>query len=504
MKTAEALLQTTTIDFPSHDAFAVALVDELNPRSDRAREAIDAAVKTLAFRALEHAVVVSDDAYQTIQTIIAEIDRKLSDQINTIIHHKDFQQLESAWRGLHYLVTNSETNEQLKIRYMPATKAELNRTLKRYKGVAWDQSPIFKKIYEEEYGQFGGEPLGCLMGDYYFDHGPQDVEMLSEIAKIAAAAHCPFISGASPAVMQMESWQELSNPRDLTRIFQNSEYAAWTHLRKSDDARYLGLTMPRFLARLPYGAQTNPVEAFDFEEDVDGTTHDRYAWINAAYAMATNINRSFRHFGWCTSIRGVESGGAVEDLPAHTFPTDDGGIDMKCPTEIAISDRREAELAKNGFMPFVHRKNSTVAAFLGAQSLQKPAEYHDALATENARLAARLPYIFACSRFAHYLKCIVRDKVGSFKERAEMEAWLNDWILHYVDGDPQNSSQETKARKPLAAARVVLEDMEDNPGYYRAKFFLRPHYQLEGLTVSLRLVSKVPALNGAGPGAATS
>jgi type VI secretion system protein ImpC len=495
MNHAEPVLQATTLDLPSNDMFAVALIDELNPRSDRAREAIDAAVKTLAYQALENAVVVSDDAYQTIQTIIAEIDRKLSDQINTIIHHAEFQQLESAWRGLHYLVTNSETNEHLKIRYMPITKTELGRTLRRYKGVAWDQSPIFRKVYEEEYGQFGGEPLGCLVGDYYFDHGPQDVEMLGEIAKIAAAAHCPFISGASPAIMQMESWQELSNPRDLTRIFQNSEYAAWWHLRQSDDARYLGLTMPRFLARLPYGARTNPVEAFNFEEDADGTTHERYAWVNSAYAMAANINRSFREFAWCTSIRGVESGGAVEDLPAHTFPTDDGGVDIKCPTEIAISDRREAELAKNGFMPFVHRKNSTVAAFIGAQSLQKPAECYDPVANENARLAARLPYLFACCRFAHYLKCIVRDKVGSFKERGEMEAWLNDWILNYVDGDPLNSSEETKARKPLAAARVVLEDMDDNPGYYSAKFFLRPHYQLEGLTVSLRLVSRVPALN---------
>lgn len=497
MSTVEHAVQMAYTDF-SHDEFAVALAEELNPRSNDAREAIDAAVQTLAFQALENAVVVSDDAYQTILTIIAEIDRKLSNQVNKIIHHSEFQQLESAWRGLHYLVNNSETNEHLKIRYMHASKAELGRSLKRHKGVAWDQSPLFKKVYEEEYGQFGGEPLGCLVGDYYFDHGPQDVEMLGEIAQTAAAAHCPFIAGASPAVLQMGSWQELSNPRDITKIFQNSEYAAWSHLRKSEDSRYIGLALPRFLARLPYGVRTNAVKDFNFEEDVDGTNHERYAWINSAYAMAANINRSFRYFGWCTSIRGVESGGAVEDLPAHTFPTDDGGVDMKCPTEIAISDRREAELAHNGFMPFVHRKNSTVAAFIGAQSLQKPAEYHDPQATENARLAARLPYLFACCRFAHYLKCIVRDKVGSFKERDEMEAWLNQWILHYVDGDPQNSSIETKARKPLAAARVVIESVEDNPGYYSAKFFLRPHYQLEGLTVSLRLVSKVPALaNGA-------
>lgn len=494
MNYAAPIEQQSAITTLSADTFSAVLMKEFNPRTEQSEEAIDGAVKTLALQALENAVVMSNDAYQTIQAVIAEIDRKLSQQINTIIHHGDFQQLESSWRGLHYLVNNSETDEQLKIRCMPFTKTEMRRMLKRYKGVAWDQSPLFKKVYEEEYGQFGGEPLGCLIGDYYFDHSPPDVETLGEISKIAAAAHCPFITGASPSVMQMESWQELSNPRDLTKIFQNSEYAAWRHLRESDDSRYLGLAMPRFLARLPYGAHGNPVDAFDFEEDTDGANHERYAWINSAYAMATNINRSFKHYGWCTSIRGVESGGAVQGLPTHTFPTDDGGVDMKCPTEIAISDRREAELAKNGFMPFVHRKNSDCAAFIGAQSLQKPAEYHDAIATDNARLAARLPYLFACCRFAHYLKCIVRDKVGSFRERGEMESWLNNWIMNYVDGDPVNSSQETKSRKPLAAAHVVVEDIEDNPGYYSAKFFLRPHYQLEGLTVSLRLVSKLPAL----------
>ena len=293
--------------------------------------------------------------------------------------------------------------------------------------------------------------------------------------------------------MQMESWQELSNPRDLTKIFHNTEHTAWRSLRESEDARYIGLAMPRFLARLPYGARTNPVDEFEFEEETDSAAHNRYTWANSAYAMGVNINRSFKQYGWCTSIRGVESGGAVENLPTHTFPTDDGGVDMKCPTEIAISDRREAELAKNGFMPLVHRKNSDFAAFIGAQSLQQPAEYYDADATANANLAARLPYLFACCRFAHYLKCIVRDKIGSFREREDMERWLNDWIMNYVDGSPGTSSQDTKAMKPLAAAEVQVEPIEDNPGYYAAKFFLRPHYQLEGLTVSLRLVSKLPS-----------
>ena len=478
----------------AEDGLASLLQKEFKPKTDEARDAVQNAVKTLAQQALENTVTLTSDAYSTIQEIIAEIDRKLSEQINKILHHQEFQALEGAWRGLHYLVNNTETDELLKIRFMDISKKELGRTLKRYKGAAWDQSPIFKRIYEEEYGQFGGEPIGCIVGDYHFDHSPQDVELLGEMAKIGAAAHCPFISGAAPSVMQMDSWQELSNPRDLSKIFSNTEYAAWRSLRESDDARYLGLTMPRFLARLPYGARTNPVDEFDFEEAVDGANHDHYTWANSAYAMAANINRSFKEYGWCTSIRGVESGGAVDGLPAHTFPTDDGGVDMKCPTEIAISDRREAELAKNGFMPLVHRKNSDFAAFIGAQSLQKPAEYDDQDATANARLAARLPYLFACCRFAHYLKCIVRDKVGSFTDRDDMERWLNNWIMNYVDGDPVNSSQETKARKPLAAAEVQVTELPDNPGYYEAKFFLRPHYQLEGLTVSLRLVSKLPSL----------
>jgi type VI secretion system protein ImpC len=398
---------------------------------------------------------------------------------------------------LHYLVNNTETDEMLKIKVFNISKKDLAKNLKKFKGTAWDQSPIFKKVYETEFGQLGGEPYGCLVGDYYFDHSAPDVELLSGIAQIAAAAHAPFISAVSPATMQMDSWGELANPRDLTKIFQTPEYAAWRSMRDSEDSKYIGLAMPRFLSRMPYGAKTNPVEEFEFEEDTAAADSSKYTWSNAAYAMAVNINRAFKLYGWCSRIRGVESGGAVEGLPVHTFPSDDGGVDMKCPTEIAISDRREAELAKNGFMPLIHRKNSDVAAFIGAQSLNKPAEYDDPDATANANLAARLPYMFACCRFAHYLKCIVRDKVGSFKERADMERWLSNWILNYVDGDPANSSEDTKARKPLAAAEVVVTEVEGNPGYYQSKFFLRPHYQLEGLTVSLRLVSKLPSAKAA-------
>ncbi|OTA20652.1 T6SS protein Cts1B [Xenorhabdus beddingii] len=478
------------------DELSVLLNKEFRPQSDQALNAVENAVATLAQQALENTVPVSGDTYRTIQALIAEIDKKLTGQINHILHHNEFQTLEGAWRGLHHLINSTETDEMLKIRVMCISKKELSNTLKRFKGVSWDQSPIFKKIYEAEYGQFGGEPFGCLIGDYYFGHNAPDVELLREMAQISAAAHCPFLAGAAPGVMQMESWQELSNPRDLTKIFQNTEYAAWRSLRESEDVRYLGLVLPRFLSRLPYGNKTNPVDDFNFEEDTEGPTHSNYTWANSAYAMAVNINRSFKLYGWCTSIRGVESGGSVENLPCYTFPSDDGGVDIKCPTEIAISDRREAELAKNGFIPLLHRKNTDMAAFIGAQSLQKPAEYYDPDATANANLSARLPYLFACCRFAHYLKCIVRDKIGTFQERSDIERWLNGWIINYVDGDPVNSSQTVKAKKPLANAEVQVEDVDGNPGYYNAKFFLRPHYQLEGLTVSLRLVSKLPSLKG--------
>ncbi|MBC8728397.1 type VI secretion system protein ImpC [Paraburkholderia sp. UCT70] len=477
--------------------FANLLQKEFKPKSEKAKEAVETAVRTLAEQALRDTNVISGDVLATIESLIAQIDEKLTAQINQIIHSEEFQKVESAWRGLHYLVNNTETDETLKIRVMNVSKGDLYKTLKKYKGTAWDQSPIFKKLYEEEYGQFGGEPYGALVADYYFDNGGPDVDLLTQISRISAAAHAPFIAGADPAVMLMDSWQELANPRDLTKIFQTPEHAAWRSLRESEDARYVGLAMPRFLARAPYGAKTNPVEEFDFEEDTAGADSGKYAWANAAYAMASNINRSFKMYGWCSRIRGIESGGAVENLPVHAFPTDDGGIDMKCPTEIAISDRREAELAKNGFMPLVHKKNSDFAAFIGAQSLHKPAEFEDPDATANANLAARLPYLFACSRFAHYLKCIVRDKIGSFKERDDMQRWLQNWILQYVDGDPAHSTEESKARRPLAAAEVVVEEVEGNPGYYTSKFFLRPHYQLEGLTVSLRLVSKLPSAKAA-------
>ncbi len=476
--------------------FADLLKKEFRPKSDQAKTAVENAVKTLAEQALANTALISDDALRSIEGIVAAIDKKLTEQVNLILHHEDYQQMESAWRGLHYLVNNTETDEMLKIRVMNISKKDMHKTLRKFKGTAWDQSPIFKKIYEEEFGQFGGEPYGTLVADYHFDHSPPDVELLGELSKIAAGAHAPLITGAQPSLFQMDSWSELANPRDLTKIFQTPEYASWRSLRESEDSKYVGLAMPRFLGRLPYGSKTDPVEEFAFEEDTEDANSNKYGWVNAAYGMAVNINRSFKEYGWCSRIRGVESGGALENLPSHTFPTDDGGVDQKCPTEIAISDRREAELAKNGMMPLIHRKNSDLAAFIGAQSLHKPAEYDDPDATANANLAARLPYLFATCRFAHYLKCMVRDKVGSFKSRTDMEGWLQDWINNYVDFNADISSEAEKARKPLAAAEVVVEEVEGNPGYYTSKFFLRPHYQLEGLSVSLRLVSKLPSEKG--------
>jgi type VI secretion system protein ImpC len=478
--------------FGSSD-FEALLQKEFRPKSDQAKTAVEQAVKALAEQALTHATLISDDALRSIEGIVAQIDKKLTEQVNLILHHQDFQQMESAWRGLHYLVNNTETDEMLKIRVMNISKKDAHKTLRKFKGTAWDQSPLFKKMYEEEFGQFGGEPYGTIVADYHFDHSPPDVELLGEMSKIAAACHAPLITGASPTLFQMDSWGELANPRDLTKIFQTPEYASWRSLRESEDSKYVGLAMPRFLGRLPYGSKTDPVEQFDFEEDTDGSDSSKYGWVNAAYAMAVNINRSFKEYGWCSRIRGIESGGAVENLPSHTFPTDDGGVDQKCPTEIAISDRREAELAKNGMMPLIHRKNSDLAAFIGAQSLHNPAEYDDADATANANLAARLPYLFATCRFAHYLKCIVRDKIGSYKSRDDMQSWLQSWIDQYVDLNAATSPEEVKARQPLASAEVVVEDVEGNPGYYTSKFFLRPHYQLEGLSVSLRLVSKLPS-----------
>jgi type VI secretion system protein ImpC len=474
------------------ESFTSLLKQSFKPRNERAAGEVQNAVATLVQQALEDSSLVKEDVLETIEEMIARLDQKITLQLNDIIHAPEFQQVESTWRGLHYLVYNSETDAQLKISIFNVAKNELYRELKMYPGAKWDQSPLFKKVYESEFGTLGGQPYGCLIGDFYFDHSPVDVQMLRDLGKIAAAAHAPFIAGAGPGLMGMDGWTELMNPRDLSKVFDTPDYAAWKSLRDVEDSRYVALCMPRALARVPFGAKTEPVEEFAFEEDTDGHRGEKYAWMNASYVMAVNINRAFKEWGWTVRIRGVQSGGEVVNLPTHVFPTDDGGVDLKCPTEIAITDRREAELSKAGLLPLVHRKNTDKAAFIGAQSLYRPKKYNKVEATASDNLSSRLPYMFACSRFAHYLKCMVRDKIGENLEKPQLERWLQEWINLYVDGDPVNSTIHTKARKPLADAKVDVMEDEENPGYYSAKFYLRPHFQLEGMDIGLSLVSRLP------------
>ena len=354
----ETIQQDAQTQTQDADEFASLLKQSFKPRTERAATELQNAVNTLVEQALADTSLIKSDVLDTIGDMIAQLDKKLSAQMNEIMHAPEFQQLEGAWRGLKYLVFQSETDAMLKIRVMNVSKNELYRHLRLYPNAAWDQSPLFKKIYEEEFGQLGGQPYGCLVGDYSFSHQATDVQLLRDLSKIAGAAHAPFFAAADSTLMGMDSWNELMNPRDLGKLFDTPDFAAWRSLRDSDDARYIGLCMPRVLSRLPYGAKTEPVEEFGFEEDTDGHKGEKYGWMNAAYAMAANVNRAFKEYGWCARIRGVQSGGEVEELPTHTFPTDDGGVDLKCPTEIAISDRREAELAKSGLIPLIHRKNT--------------------------------------------------------------------------------------------------------------------------------------------------
>jgi type VI secretion system protein ImpC len=489
--------QTSTTAVEGADDFAALMKRDLGTafktKSEEKLQRIENAVKTLAQQALEDAQIIGDDVFATVDAIKAAIDRKLTEQINKIIHHPEFQQLESAWRGLSYLVSNTSTGKDLKIRVMNISKDETRKVFRQYRDVAWDQSPLFKKIYEAEFGQLGGQPFGAFVCDYYFDHSGPDLEVMRGLAKIGAAAHAPFIAAAAPSLLNMESWQELSNPRDLGKLFDATEYAAWRTFRQSDDCRYLALTLPRFLGRRPYGKNSEPVETFDFEEETQGGDHNSYLWVNASYALATRVTEAFKTYGWCTHIRGVGTGGTVTELPTAMFPTDDGGVDMKCPTEISISDRREGELSAAGFMALLHRKNTDQATFIGAQTVHEPAKFEDPAATKNANLSARLPYIFASCRFAHYLKCIVRDWIGSNREQVQLERDLRSWVMLYVDGQPDSSSEETKARKPLKDADIQILPDEENPGYYRGIFRFVPHYQFEGADISLSMVSRLPA-----------
>lgn len=445
-------------------------------------------VKRFVSEVLEGAIKIDRDTETMINARIAQIDHLLSLQLNEVLHHPEFQRLEASWRGLQFLLKQSETGTMLKVKVLNATKKELLRDLQ--KAPEFDQSALFKKVYEEEYGVFGGTPFGALVGDYYFDKSGQDIELLEKLSNVAAAAHAPFISSASHTMMNLESWTQLDTPRDLAKIFDSTEYARWKSFRNSDDSRYIALTGPRMLLREPYGAGTVPVEAFNYEERVDGSNHDEYLWGNAAFAMAANINKAFALYGWCASIRGVESGGLVEGLPAHNFRTESGEIAMKCPTEVQITDRREKELADLGFAPLVHQKGTTNAAFFSVQSCNKPKVYDDPKASSSSRLSAQLPYIFATSRFAHYLKVMMRDKIGGYTSRAEVDVFLNRWIQNYVA--VEDASASIKAKKPLSEARIDVVEVPGKPGAYRAVAFLRPHYQLDELAVSMRLVAELP------------
>jgi type VI secretion system protein ImpC len=450
-------------------------------------------LKELIQQVMTGQMVVTKDTEEMINRRIAELDAAISRQLNEVMHAPEFQKLEGAWRGLHYFVQQTETSSSLKIKLMNVSKNDLAKDLE--KAVEFDQSQLFKKIYEEEYGTLGGKPFGALIGDYEFGRHPQDVAFLEKMSGVAATSHAPFIAAGSPAMFNFESFTELAGPRDLEKIFESEAYLKWNMFRKSDDSRYVGLCLPHVLMRLPYGKETVPVEEFDYEEDVDGRDHKKYLWGNAAYAFAARLTDAFARHEWCAAIRGVEGGGLVEGLPAHTFTTDDGDIATKCPTEIAITDRRENELAKLGFIPLSYYKGTDTAAFMGAQSTQKPQLYLDDDANANSRLSAQLQYIFACSRFAHFLKVMMRDKIGSFMSRDQCETFLNRWISHYVLLDDM-ASQDMKAKFPLREARIEVSEIPGKPGSYNAVAFLRPHFQLEALSVSLRLVAKLPPPRG--------
>jgi type VI secretion system protein ImpC len=460
------------------------------------RDETEELLKTLTKEAMSGTVKWDKNLTVTINSAIAAIDKVMSKQLSAILQNEKLQKLEGSWRGLNHLVMNSETSSQLKIRMLNLSKKELTKDLE--KAVEFDQSQTFKKIYESEFGTAGGEPYAALIGDYEFSGHPDDLDLLTNMSNIAAAGFCPFISAAAPEMFGFDSFTELSKPRDLEKIFDSAEYIKWRSFRDSEDSRFVTLTMPRVLARLPYGSATKPIEAFNFEEasmDTDGrqleSEHDEYCWMNAAYSMGTTLTKSYAEYGWCTSIRGAEGGGKVEGLPSHTFISDDGDVDQKCPTEIGITDRREAELSKLGFLPLCHYKNTDYAVFFGAQTTQKPKKFDDPDATSNAEISARLPYIMATSRIAHFLKVMARDKIGSFMEASDAEEWLNRWIANYVNGSP-GASAEMKARFPLAEANVEVKEVPGQPGVYSAIAWMRPWLQMEELTASLRLVANIP------------
>ncbi|EKE75631.1 type VI secretion system contractile sheath large subunit [Gallaecimonas xiamenensis] len=458
-------------------------------------------IRTLTEEAMKGTVTWNKNLTVTFNQAITALDQLISTQLAAVMHADEFQQLEGTWRGLHHLVMNSETSATMKLRVLNLPKKELHKDLS--KAVEFDQSQVFKKIYESEFGTPGGEPYGAIVGDYEFTNHPNDIETLSLMSNVSAAGFCPFLSAASPALFGFDEWTELSKPRDLEKVFESLEYTKWRSFRDSEDSRFVSLSMPRVLARLPYGASTKPIEEFGYEEfDVDAKTgrsnttdHDKYCWMNASYVLASRMTNAFAQYGFCTAIRGAEGGGKVEGLPTHVFTSDDGDPDLKCPTEIGITDRREAELSKLGFLPLCHYKNTDYAVFFGAQTCQKPKVYDNHDATANAAISARLPYMMATSRFAHYLKVMARDKIGSFMEAEDVESWLNRWILTFVNAS-EGGGQEIRAKYPLADAKVQVKEIPGRPGSYNAVAWLRPWLQMEELTSSLRLVAKIPEIGG--------
>lgn len=453
-------------------------------------------LKTLTEEALKGTITFSRNMTRTLNDAVSAIDAVISKQLAAVMHNPAFQKLEGSWRGLQHLVMNSETGAQLKIRVFNVSKKDLLKDLE--KAVEFDQSQTFKKLYENEFGTPGGEPYGTIIGDYEFNNHPDDIELLSKMSNVAAASFAPFVASAGPGMFGIENWGELPRIRDLEKVFDSSEYAKWKSFRESEDARFVTLTMPRVLSRLPYGAATKPIEEFayeEFEAGPDGKAQapdsEQFCWMNAAYVLGTRMTASYASTGFCVTIRGAEGGGKVEGLPAYTFTSDDGAPDMQCPTEIGITDRREAELSKLGFLPLCHYKNTDYAVFFGAQTTQKPKKYDNPDATANAAISARLPYIMATSRFAHFLKVMARDKIGSFMEASDCSQWLNRWINNYVNGDPK-AGPELKAKFPLRAAKVEVKEIPGAPGSYNAVAYLQPWLQMEELTTSMRLVAKIP------------
>lgn len=486
--------QTETVSAPlSFLDEAIAATKQTEPSR------VEELMKTLAQEAMSGTVQFNKNMTVTLKAAIAKIDAQISEQLAEIMHAPKFKEMEGTWRGLNYLVKNSEISTTLKVQLFNATKKEIAADLS--KATDFDQSTLYKKVYEEQFGTAGGMPIGALVGDYYFSKHPDDIELLTNISSVAAAGFTPFISAAESNLFGMDSYKDLSKPMDLKQMFETADYTKWNSFRQTEDSRFVTLTMPRVLARLPYGRDTKKVEGFDYEEaprDENGApkamAHDDYCWMNASYALAARMTDAFAQYGWCTAIRGAEGGGKVANLPTHVFQSDDGDLDTQCPTEIGITDRREKELSDLGFLPLCHYKNTDYSVFFGAQTTQKPKTYDRPEATANAAISARLPYIMATSRFAHYLKVMARDKIGSFMEASDCETWLNRWITNYVDAT-EGAGQEARAKRPLREAKVEVKEVPGAPGSYSAVAYLRPWLQFEELTTSMRLVARIPSAN---------